>query len=241
MPLTAEERRRDQEWSLAVRDRDRHQCRRCHTSGHVEAAHVFSRKIRATRWDLANGLTLCAGPSGEETCHVWFDSHRKSGALEWAASVIGQDVFERLQREALTVTKRVPRPFHPVVGEPMGEPDDQVRGADPAYMDPAVRIVSAVLLTCECGVSVLALDGEEAKRELDAHAEHAHSARRNPDLTCLVGFGGSYRLPDGSEVFECHCVRPKGHEDDPEDPIAEWHWTPGGRWWKGGRRAVRVT
>jgi hypothetical protein len=239
MPLTAEDLRRDDEWSREVKDRDGFRCRKCGRGGYVEAAHVFRREL-PTRWDVDNGLTLCAGPRGEETCHSWAHAHPMDFVV-WAESELGTELFEALNRKAYALQKRVPRPFHPVLSEPVGEPDDQVRGADPAYMDPIVRIVPAVQLACPCGASVLSLDAGEAKREIDAHAEHMHPARRNPDLTCLIGFGGAHRLPDGSEVFERVCVRPKGHEDDPEDPIAEWHWTPGGRWWKGGRRAVRAT
>jgi hypothetical protein len=109
MALTSDEIRRDREWSQQIRERDRYQCRRCHVSGHVEAAHIFSRRIKATRWDLDNGITLCAGPRGAESCHAWFDSHRRTGALEWVAEAIGRDTFEMVQQKALTLTKRVPR------------------------------------------------------------------------------------------------------------------------------------
>lgn len=235
MPLTAEDRRRDNEWAQAVKERDGYRCRRCGRGGYVEAAHIFRREL-PTRWDLDNGLTLCAGPRGEETCHSWAHSH-PNDFLEWAAGLLGSEVFQALQRKANALQKRVPRPFHPVLAEPVGNPDDIVRGADPAYMNPTVRTVPAVLLTCECGTSVLSLDAEEAKAELDAHVKLAHPAHLNSDLTCHVGFGAAHVFQDGPEVFERWCVRPAGHEDNPNDELAEWHWTPPGRWWRGGRRA----
>jgi hypothetical protein len=109
MSLTAADRRRDIEWSRDVRERDGHRCRRCGRDGHVEAAHIFPRRVRATRWDLNNGLTLCAGPRGEETCHEWGHAHPREFLL-WAAEQLGAERFGALRDRALTVAKRVPRP-----------------------------------------------------------------------------------------------------------------------------------
>src|SRR5262245_44581208 len=62
-------------WALAVKDRDAYTCQRCWSvfpEGRRQGLHahhsVASRGHRATRWMLANGVSLCMG------CHMW--AHR---------------------------------------------------------------------------------------------------------------------------------------------------------------------
>ena len=51
-------RKADKLWSLAIRQRDK-RCVICGRIDTLQAAHIFSRVSRVTRWDLLNGLALC--------------------------------------------------------------------------------------------------------------------------------------------------------------------------------------
>ena len=66
MKLSAEDRR----WALAVKERESWTCQRCgasHIPGSkgLNAHHVFTRSRKATRYMLANGISVCVG------CHRW--------------------------------------------------------------------------------------------------------------------------------------------------------------------------
>lgn len=95
-------------WGLRVKLRAGHRCQRCGYNGpHIEAAHIFSRGIQATRYDPENGVCLCAGP--RESCHHW--AHQNPRAfIEWASDWLGQHKFEALRARARHLEKRVPRP-----------------------------------------------------------------------------------------------------------------------------------
>lgn len=62
----------DSAWSLAVRERDRHFCQ---WLGHgckgkaIHAHHIFSRRYKRLRWDIDNGVAVCA------VCHDWIERH----------------------------------------------------------------------------------------------------------------------------------------------------------------------
>lgn len=99
----------DREWARAVkmRDsgiclkmRDSGICRKCGEQGH-DAAHIFSRRYKATRHVLLNGVTLCRKD------HAW--AHANPAAFEeWAKEEIGSETFETLRAEAHSTAKRVP-------------------------------------------------------------------------------------------------------------------------------------
>lgn len=70
----------DQLWSLAVRNDWNHLCAVC-GSGKVEAHHLVPRQHEATRYDLRNGIALCAS-------HHQFDPdvsphQNAAGWLDW--------------------------------------------------------------------------------------------------------------------------------------------------------------
>lgn len=71
----------DRLWSLIVRSKG--YCEGCGKSGSacvLQGAHGFSRRYRATRWNLLNGFALCSGD------HV-----------RWTHDPLGFDQFLRLQ------------------------------------------------------------------------------------------------------------------------------------------------
>jgi hypothetical protein len=63
--------------------------------GNLQAAHGFSRRYGATRWNLLNGFALCAGH------HRWFTS----SPLEWEVFMrerLGELIYEEMRRLALS-------------------------------------------------------------------------------------------------------------------------------------------
>ena len=53
-------KRNDKTWSVMVRTRDNYQCRHCGSTEWVQAHHLRRREFWATRWQLMNGIALCA-------------------------------------------------------------------------------------------------------------------------------------------------------------------------------------
>ena len=56
----------DTNWKRMVMERDDWTCQNCGTNQHLDAAHIVPRTVKATRDDVANGVTLC------RNCHVWY-------------------------------------------------------------------------------------------------------------------------------------------------------------------------
>jgi hypothetical protein len=77
-------READRLWSLIVRGVGR--CEACGSKERLQAAHGFSRRYRATRWDLRNGVCLCAG------CHVRY-THDPLGWEDWLKFWLSRDVY----------------------------------------------------------------------------------------------------------------------------------------------------
>ena len=50
-------------WSQVIRLRDNNMCQICHIPGN-NAHHIIGRRNHNTRWDIDNGILLCAG------CHT---------------------------------------------------------------------------------------------------------------------------------------------------------------------------
>ena len=92
----------DKEWGRLVRERDG-KCLYCGKTEYLQAHHLFSRGRSATRFNLKNGFTLCAG------CHTFnpsFSAHRTPDKFkEWAKGYLGKD-FPKLERLANTTLSR---------------------------------------------------------------------------------------------------------------------------------------
>ena len=82
----------DKLWSLIVRKAGK--CRICGKTEGLQAAHGFSRRYHATRFELINGGCLCAG------CHVMFTHD----PIRWDAFMRGElgALYEPLREKALT-------------------------------------------------------------------------------------------------------------------------------------------
>lgn len=64
-------------WSKAIRRRDK-KCQVCHATEHLQAHHIFSRNNYGLRWDLENGITLCA------KCHLFGNASAHKSPLLFA-------------------------------------------------------------------------------------------------------------------------------------------------------------
>ena len=88
----------DREFARAVKERDGWVCRRCHKgyvpgSQGLHAAHIISRRHKATRHDLGNALSLCFA------CHLW--GH--GSPIEFSDFVrreLGTKAYNALRRKA---------------------------------------------------------------------------------------------------------------------------------------------
>lgn len=88
-------------WGKAVRQRDG-ACRRCGKTEVLQAAHIISRRYKATRWDLDNGIALCRG------CHHW-NHHFPVEYDWWIRELIGEKKYESLRLQALDYVGEVKR------------------------------------------------------------------------------------------------------------------------------------
>ncbi len=80
----AEDDRRLLEWAKAVKERSGHRCEVCGSKQAVEAHHIVSRRYKATRYDVTNGVALCQKHHQDATWHLlriwgWDDK----GFLMW--------------------------------------------------------------------------------------------------------------------------------------------------------------
>ena len=68
----------------------------------MHAAHVFSRRIKATRWDPQNCLTLCF------LCHRWAHEWPLTFHV-WVRDQLGDAIYESLAERARRVDVRNPK------------------------------------------------------------------------------------------------------------------------------------
>jgi hypothetical protein len=92
--LTAEDRR----FAAAIKERDEYTCQRCgriYQKGDrgIQCAHIFTRRIKATRCDPDNAVALCTG------CHFFIDTHPAS-KIEFFEKHLGLERFEALAARA---------------------------------------------------------------------------------------------------------------------------------------------
>jgi hypothetical protein len=95
----------DIRFSKMIRERDDYTCQRCGktflpNSGGLHAAHFFTRRIKATRHDPDNCISLCYGD------HAFLDSHPAS-KIEFFEKLLGPERFEALCARAHAKRDRV--------------------------------------------------------------------------------------------------------------------------------------
>jgi 5-methylcytosine-specific restriction endonuclease McrA len=88
----------DIKFSKRIRERDRYTCQRCgavhaENSTGLHSAHMFSRRILATRFDPENAVAACYG------CHQYLDSHPNE-KLAFFRERLGEERFDALEARA---------------------------------------------------------------------------------------------------------------------------------------------
>lgn len=85
----------DDLWQKAVKNRDRHQCRKCKSkTNKLEAHHIFTRSRKNTRWVIDNGITLCT------SCHKFGNGSAHKEPLlffQWLKNDIGEKAVKYLE------------------------------------------------------------------------------------------------------------------------------------------------
>ena len=99
----------DNEWKRVIRERDLYACRYCQeTEKQLHAHHIIGRRITQIRYNLDNGLLLCAS---HHTLGK-FSAHENSiGFNEWIKEEIGEELYEALKAESYKINK-LPHDFY---------------------------------------------------------------------------------------------------------------------------------
>lgn len=99
--MTAVEKKLDVKWSEKVRSIGH--CEYCGKKENLNAHHIFSRNNKSVRWDLENGICLCAG------CHTFssrFSAHQTPTEFtQWLMKYKGMELLDRLTLKALGTKK----------------------------------------------------------------------------------------------------------------------------------------
>lgn len=81
----------DTEWSAKVKELAGGVCEMCGKVDRLQSHHVFTRSIKAVRWNTDNGVCLCAG-------HHLFMAHKRPEAFrDWIIGKRGQEWFDRIK------------------------------------------------------------------------------------------------------------------------------------------------
>jgi hypothetical protein len=130
-------RRLDAMWRDHVRERDDWRCRKCgqkKARGALHAHHVAKRRLRSTRWEPGNGLSLC------KECHLWAEEH-PDAARAWACTQMGETLYDAVVTRARDICKFTTDDLIEMLrGFQRGEP---ISSIDRRQMCPSVRDGSA--------------------------------------------------------------------------------------------------
>lgn len=88
----------DTAWSLSVKQRDGFKCVYCGATTYLNSHHIFSRNNLTTRYDLDNGITLCAK---HHTFSKEFSAHQTPTEFTyWLERLKGKQFIEDLGKKA---------------------------------------------------------------------------------------------------------------------------------------------
>lgn len=90
-------RRLDSLVSKIVRERDK-RCVVCGSIDNLQAGHLFTRTVYATRWDLINVNTQCAGCNFRHNGDAY-------PYIQWFTRRFGEEALEMLHQKHRTITK----------------------------------------------------------------------------------------------------------------------------------------
>jgi len=74
-------------------------CAICGKESYLNAHHIFSRRYMSTRWDLANGITLCRG------CHLYFAHQKYEEFRDIVVEYMGIEGFMSLKQKSVQIKK----------------------------------------------------------------------------------------------------------------------------------------
>jgi len=87
----------DDLWSVLVKKIAGYRCEYCGLDRHLTSHHIFSRSSKSVRWDLENGLCLCAE-------HHTISRNSAHGSpkkfKEWLKNYKGEEWYDSLSFEA---------------------------------------------------------------------------------------------------------------------------------------------
>ncbi|TET08093.1 MAG: hypothetical protein E3J83_04255 [Candidatus Atribacteria bacterium] len=92
----------DKLWAEIVKKRAGNKCEYCRKTTYLNTHHIFSRSNLSVRWDLDNGVCLCAGHHTLSN-----NSAHKSPAefIEWIKEMWGIGWYEDLRKKANQIKK----------------------------------------------------------------------------------------------------------------------------------------
>lgn len=94
----------DNAWAKLVKLKAGMKCEYCHTTvKQLHSHHIYSRSKKSTRWDVLNGICLCAG---HHVLSSSFSAHKTPIEFtEWYINYKGVDYVDRLRLKANTTSK----------------------------------------------------------------------------------------------------------------------------------------
>ncbi len=86
---------KDKDWSYQVKERDNFRCVYCNSTLNLNSHHIYSRNNLTTRYDIDNGITLCAK---HHTFSNEFSAHRTPVEFTyWLESIKGKEFLDNLR------------------------------------------------------------------------------------------------------------------------------------------------
>jgi len=103
--VSALSKKADVLWSKAVKTKYDHKCAYCGKTENLNSHHIFGRNNKSVRWEIGNGICLCAG---HHTFSSEFSAHKTPTEFTyWIENEYGREWLHALQQlahEPLKVT-----------------------------------------------------------------------------------------------------------------------------------------
>lgn len=88
-------------WAGAVKIKAEHKCEYCGEMKSLNSHHIFGKRNANTKWDIENGICLCAGHHTFKT----FSAHQSPEFIDWIKDYIGKERYERIRIKANQIKK----------------------------------------------------------------------------------------------------------------------------------------
>lgn len=98
-------KRKDNEWTKAVKQRAGFKCEYCGKTENLNAHHIFSRSNHSVRWDIDNGVCLCVS---HHVFNSQFSAHKTPlEFIFWIKDKRGVEWYDNLRAKAKKTTKDI--------------------------------------------------------------------------------------------------------------------------------------